>query len=137
MINLYYFKNVQYTIVSFYFVIDLRIFRTMLAIIFPLPFPLQGAEVEDFDADAMYFPPAVVLHRCDKSVGCCTRPGYTCAPAKTEDVTVQFRVFSVNKMHTIEEFSFVNHTSCECESSDYAETIIKDSANSIRLSTLF
>ena len=67
----------------------------------------------------MYFPPAVVLNRCDKSVGCCTRSGYSCGPAETEDVTVTFKAVSVGKRQSNEDFKFVNHTKCECLPSDF------------------
>ncbi len=70
-----------------------------------------------FSDDSIYIPHAAVLHRCDKSVGCCRQPGHECAEVLGEDVTFTFHVISNDGDKRREEIKLRNHLECQCQSS--------------------
>nr|WBW70141.1 venom protein [Lampona murina] len=83
------------------------------------PFPKRFPISEEFDdKTSIFFPPCVVLYRCDDQ-GCCDR-NKACAPAQSgikyvnitvlEKIAVPGRRKRRNKYHRL---TFQNHTLCE------------------------
>ena len=72
-------------------------------------------EYDDYNPSAVYLPHALVVSRCDKSVGCCN-PGQTCSPVEEEEVPFTVETFNRGKKHR-KVITLINHLKCQCQSS--------------------
>ncbi|XP_023231044.1 uncharacterized protein LOC111631083 [Centruroides sculpturatus] len=70
--------------------------------------------------DKIYKPHCAILHRCSNDTGCCHSDKKICTAAKTENVTLPFKVRELLKTGNYSErlvlLPFVNHTKCACKS---------------------
>jgi hypothetical protein len=71
-------------------------------------------EYLDYNPAAIYLPHASVVHRCDKSIGCC-KTGHHCLPAEEEEVTFIVEEF-LRGRKIKKEVVLSNHIRCECQS---------------------
>nr|CAH0101865.1 unnamed protein product [Daphnia galeata] len=71
-------------------------------------------EYVDYNPSAIYLPHAAVVHRCDKSIGCC-KTGHVCATAEEEDMTFIVEEFLRGRKMK-KEVQLSNHVRCECQS---------------------
>lgn len=84
---------------------------------------IQG-DLEEYEPNLVYIPHALVIHRCDRSTGCCHTLGKSCTSVESEEEDVQFsvRVRAIGKKKQMTaRVTMRNHTRCECaEESDFS-----------------
>lgn len=73
-------------------------------------------EYDGYQARAMYFPRAALVHRCDKSTGCCLKATDVCSPAEKRSVTFVFQEVIVGARKRNIKVNVTDHLSCECRS---------------------
>lgn len=87
----------------------------------PRSIPLYQLPVEK-NTNEHFFPPYIVLHRCDSGSGCCFQVSgnlqFKCLPTKEERLIITFRFVSSYETDTpfqLGKTTVVNHTACECQ----------------------
>ncbi|XP_046448376.1 uncharacterized protein LOC124197120 [Daphnia pulex] len=68
--------------------------------------------------NAIFLPAALLIHRCDRSVGYCHAPAHECASVESEEQVVTFHVknlFTPSKPR-LTSVTLRNHTRCRCVS---------------------
>ncbi|EFX82478.1 hypothetical protein DAPPUDRAFT_101472 [Daphnia pulex] len=108
----------------------------------PQPRVIHIENLDEYAApNAIYFPPALVIHQCDQSTGCCKVPGQVCKSLESAEEKIQFAVKAVSTSGSVNNhpaaasnnnnkrnmnssskpkkekklmISLTNHTRCEC-----------------------
>ncbi|XP_046448377.1 vascular endothelial growth factor C-like [Daphnia pulex] len=104
----------------------------------PQPRVIHIENLDEYAApNAIYFPPALVIHQCDQSTGCCKVPGQVCRSVESAEEKIQFAVKAVSTSGSVNNpaaannnnkrninskqkkekklmISLTNHTRCEC-----------------------
>ena len=73
-------------------------------------------EYDEYDPSVRYLPHALVVSRCDRSIGCCN-PGRVCSPVEEEEIAFEVQEISAFRAIGRTEITLINHLKCECLSS--------------------
>lgn len=91
------------------------IFIILLLLKLIYSFQITEDEYEHYQVGAVYLPPAALVHRCDKSVGCCSVSHQQCSVAVEELVTFVFEEILRGRKRK-KEIVLTNHVRCQCRS---------------------
>lgn len=84
---------------------------------FLIHFLLNTDELEDYRIpNAIFVPQALLIHRCDRSVGYCHAPVHECVSMESEEEDVTFHVKNLFSPFKPEwsTITLRNHTRCKC-----------------------
>ena len=73
-------------------------------------------ELEDYHIpNAIFTPRALLIHRCDRTVGYCAAPAHVCTSVESQEEDVTFHVKNLfYPLKPLVTISLKNHTRCKC-----------------------
>ena len=73
-------------------------------------------EYDDYDPSALYLPHALVVNRCERSIGCC-KPGQICSSVEEEEITFEVQAITPRREKLMKQITLTSHVKCECQNS--------------------